>query len=546
MEIIKQAASNEVYSNIKNNRQQAIYNLLQKIAPVESSFLAELKLSNSGPSWIHSESGWHSFCECEEVLKGLVESELAQRKKSLRMCIKNNQELSKIFDDIMTCPGEEYHFYRLNEVQQIEVLLTGWGYRKPVNRDHKSVIIDDPRNKVQSVSVRFIDYGQCVIQRPFALKLRKHDITRITNDEGLFLIGDSVLVGTKFTIRDTITGKSFTHEVVKGRSIYDCDVTTPKPSFIAFVNEGVRLANHIFFLTKDGQQKECQTKDSGLYELGDHLAIGSEYQIIDKTTGREFRCTIVEGQDLYEFDITKRGVSISIAFMNNGKRAGIRAFTVSSPEIGTKELQTQEDGTCKAGDKIEIGTPFHITDVGTGKEFDFSVIDGQILYEFDITVPYRTISIAFIKEGSPAGNRKFTICTPVTEIRELQSEPNGKCIIGNKIENGTQFHVIDIESQKEFDFTVVEGQDLYEFDITEFPIPEEPERMVRIRILDEDGVLVPGLKVSVLISKGNEISAETDNEGCIEIPASRFLPGKKFKVSFDYVKPSLKENKKSK
>ena len=35
----------------------------------------------------------------------------------------------------------------------------------------------------------------------------------------------------------------------------------------------------------------------------------------------------------------------------------------------------------------------------------------------------------------------------------------------------------------------------------------------------------------------------SDETGCVEIPASKFIPGKKFKVSFEYDKPKKTELK---
>ena len=74
-------------------------------------------------------------------------------------------------------------------------------------------------------------------------------------------------------------------------------------------------------------------------------------------------------------------------------------------------------------------------------------------------------------------------------------------------------------------------------------VAPEPEKMVRLRILDPDGALVPDLQVRVTISKDIEFLVKTDETGCVQIPASKFIPGKKFKVSFEYDKPKKTEQK---
>ena len=156
MEIIRTATSQEVYSTLKNSNHLQVYDQLSKIAAAESAFLAIYQKSYDGSVWKHAEGGWIGYSEADDLLRGLVLSEIERHKSALRASVSAHPELSKIIENVLSSPGNEYYYYRIDDLGQLEVLMTGWGFKKPVRREPKGVVVDDPREKFQSVSICFV------------------------------------------------------------------------------------------------------------------------------------------------------------------------------------------------------------------------------------------------------------------------------------------------------------------------------------------------------------------------------------------------------
>ena len=547
MEIIRTATSQEVYSTLKNSNHLQVYDQLSKIAAAESAFLAIYQKSYDGSVWKHAEGGWIGYSEADDLVRGLVLSEIEHHKSALRASVAAHPELSKIIENVLSSPGNEYYYYRFDDLGQLEVLMTGWGFKKPVRREPKGIVVDDPREKLQSVNICFVDCGNRVPNRTFKLELRKmkRTIERVTDQDGLFLVGEHILVGTVLPIIDTVTGKTFELTVQKDQDIYECDVTLPKPTYVAFLENGQRVAGRSFTLTIDDQNISCQTDSTGLYQVGDHLPAGTYFHIKDLKTEREFGLNVLEGIEIYEFDVTPIPVPDQftyVALVADGRRVADRNFilTHEGQEIACR---TDNTGLYKLGNHLEPGTGFHLKDVETGKEFDCTIVEGKEIYEFDVTadpLPDQFSYVSFYAEGRCLADREFILTRDGQQVA-CRTDNTGLYQLGNHLAPGSWFHLKDVKTGKEFDFNIVEGQDIYKFDVTE-PVPE-PEKMVRLRILDTDGALVPDLQVRVTISKDIEILTKTDEQGCVLIPASKFIPGKKFKVSFVYDKPKKTENR---
>lgn len=544
MEIIRTATSQEVYSTLKNSNHLQVYDQLSKVSAAESAFLAIYQKSYDGSVWKHAEGGWICYSEADDLVRGLVLSEIEHHKSALRASVSTHPELGKIIESVLSSPGNEYYYYRFDDLGRLEVLMTGWGFKKPVRREPKGIVVDDPREKFQSVSICFVELGTRVPNRTFKLELRKmkRTIERITDQDGLFLVGEQILVGTLLPVIDTVTGKTFELTVQKDQDIYECDVTLPKPTYVAFLENGQRIAGRSFMLTIDDQTISCQTDAMGLYQVGDHLPSGTYFHVKDLKTEREFGLNVLEGIEVYELDVTvipEPDQFSYVAFLTDGRRVADRNFilTREDQEIACR---TDNTGLYQLGNHLEPGAGFHLKDVETGKEFDFNIVEGKEVYEFDVTeaVPDQFSYVAFYVEGRCVADRDFFLTREGQEIA-CRTDNTGLYQLGNHLTPGTRFHLKDVKTGKEFDFSIVEGHEIYEFDVTE-AVPE-PEKMVRLRILDPDGALVPDLQVRVTISKDIEVLTKTDEQGCVLIPASKFIPGKKFKVSFVYDKPKKTE-----
>lgn len=539
----KNAGSKEVYSIIPQNLNHiGIQEMVRKFAPEESSFLAIFKMGYDSYSWSHPDTGWQCYTEADDLLQGMIMEEVARKKELLNAKLRTLKDFSKFEESIYTMPGDEYYYYRVDDFGHIDVLLTGWGCQKPVVKRTAKVDLHTHVETFQEVCVSIVDFGERLANREFSLFIAStgKSVLRKTDEFGYYLVGKTIRVGAVFPLTDIVTGKKFSIEVVSGKSEYECDITEPQPSSIAFVENGVRQPAREFTMAHDGKTTQHKTDADGTFLLGDHLPEGSVYMLTDKETGKNFSCTIQQGIPVYEYDVTWNVESVSIAFVRDGERVPGRSFamrTTYTPASGEMEdcglftAATDDDGLYSVGEHIEEGTRYHVIDQMSGREFDFEVVVGKQIYEFDVTkeIKYQLVNISFVANHAVLPHRAFTLQPQEGGSMSVATDVEGRYLVGTKVPVGTQYSVTDDQTGKAFTLLVEEGKDLYTFDVT-----QEPEKQVRIRILDVDGVIVPSLKVDVKMATGEVVTAETDAEGCVWIPVSKFVPGKEVKVSFSY------------
>lgn len=232
METLKKVSSNEIY-RVANISYDAMYDMLKKILPPEKMIFAQQKVGYSQIFWVHSESGWQSFETADADMRGLITAEIARQQIEICNLLSVQPSLSKMVDMLFTTPGDEYYFYRTNNQGTIDVLITGWGYKKPLRKivDDASLHID---NTLQKAVVQFVIDGKPVPNYNFSIVLGSlSPVSTSTDAEGRYLLAERAKIGCMYHIEDPLNGKTFDIEVKAGKELYICDVTpeiVPEPA----------------------------------------------------------------------------------------------------------------------------------------------------------------------------------------------------------------------------------------------------------------------------------------------------------------------------
>lgn len=245
--------------------------------------------------------------------------------------------------------------------------------------------------------------------------------------------------------------------VVSGPQI--STVSQKNPISISFSYDGERLKNYEFGLRLAKQIKRLNTDSSGLYVFDD-LKIGENYVITDISSNKDFSLNVLEGQSLYEYDVTRYstldvsaicddqpiiGETVGIAY--HGKKYDI---TTDGNGHGTIKLPLYSGETITASmrDKNEST---HISDNGGEIEFVFkterivepprkfveiqvSVMkDSEMLSSQPITINYGGSSFdgitdsngIFRKQIEEIPNETCTVNTPGYEPQSKLLDNNG-------------------------------------------------------------------------------------------------------------------------
>lgn len=196
--------------------------------------------------------------------------------------------------------------------------------------------------------------------------------------------------------------------------------------------------------------------------------------------------------------IPQSGNIVRIGFMSDNLIFPNHPFAILKQT--TNELQTNEDGFYELGNRLKTGTEFNIVSRVSGEQFQFTVIEGQSDYIFNITIPTamnetsEPIVVMPNHTENATDDEKDEIIVPITN--QLNSD----------------------ESEQESNRIIPEDlSDKYPADIT-------------IQLFDQKGTPIPQTRLLLINHKKKEFSSITNNDGCILVPHSYFTDKKRVKV----------------
>jgi len=226
METLKKVKATDVYPIAKVSH-DALYSSLRRLLPPEEMIFAETKKGYDQIFWVHPEGGWISYADADASLQTLIEDVVAKHREHARSLLSSQPNLQVLVDTIFTTPGNEFYFFRLSDSGDLQVLLSGWGFRKPVVKPVGPGTVHNTIEKKQRVVVSFSSHGEAVPHYEFLLHIptMSRTLNKETDDEGLFVLAEQAPIGSQFQLEDPLTEQTFELKVEEGREFYDYDVT---------------------------------------------------------------------------------------------------------------------------------------------------------------------------------------------------------------------------------------------------------------------------------------------------------------------------------
>lgn len=230
METLKVIKAYDAYQIFKVSY-EALYSSLKRLLPSDQMIFAEPKKGVEQVFWVHSSTGWKSYIEADSSLQGLIKGEVLKHQVAIQSILASQPNIAPLLDAIFTIPGDEFYYFRISESEDLEVMITGWGYKKTIVKPVGPGAIPVPKSKTQRVVVSFSSSGQQVPNYSFVLQIKSltKSLVRVTDEEGLFVLSDQASVGSEYQVYDPLTERSFDLLVEEGKERYDFDVTIETP-----------------------------------------------------------------------------------------------------------------------------------------------------------------------------------------------------------------------------------------------------------------------------------------------------------------------------
>lgn len=210
----KKSSINDVHKLIQKDLVELYKTLNDKLG--EDNPFARFNIGGGFYVWSDSRYQWEQMISTSSLEQSVVRSALSETKERVakKLGVKTAEAL-------FTVPDDGYIYY-YDDGNVVRVLITGWGFKKPVRVAGK-VDVDDIE-KDNPVNISFLYDGKALENYEFGIQLPKMVKHFRTEPDGVYRF-DNLKVNEKFKIIDFVTKREFLLTVIEGQSQYNYDVT---------------------------------------------------------------------------------------------------------------------------------------------------------------------------------------------------------------------------------------------------------------------------------------------------------------------------------
>ena len=223
----KKVPINDIYPLIGRTIKDT-YNDLNELLGERNPF-ASISIGTGFLVWKDTRRNWQQMIAASDIEQEAIRATKYELKKEL-IPVLGEDNAEKLF----TTPDDSYIYYDYDG-EDIKILITGWGFEKPVRHnvkpDIEDITIPNP------VSVSFILDGQRLANYSFGIQLPKQVKRLCTSSDGIYPF-TNLKVGSQCTLIDPQSGRRFILKVVEGQSHYDFDITSYSQLTVRVVRDG--------------------------------------------------------------------------------------------------------------------------------------------------------------------------------------------------------------------------------------------------------------------------------------------------------------------
>lgn len=251
---IKKTPVRDIHGLIQKDY-KSLYQQLQKTLGNDIPF-ADIQIGSGFYVWSDARCEWHQMIAASSIKQDFVISALTDQRQAIAQKLGEDTA-----DKLFTYPDESYIYFN-DDDGEMHVLLTGWGFKKPVFGRGKADMQDINVKTGNPVSVSFSYDGERQPNYEFGLRLAKQVKRFVTNDLGVYQY-DDLQVGEHFTLVDLNSNREFSLDIVAGQSEYDFDITNYTTVTFSASCDGQPVSGEAIDLDYNGKQYKAITDAAG-------------------------------------------------------------------------------------------------------------------------------------------------------------------------------------------------------------------------------------------------------------------------------------------
>lgn len=474
---IKKTAIKDVFK-IGKEDYSGLYKELDRLLGEENPF-AQFKIGAGQYVWsdIKSDRKWH---EMEAEASGFKEEQIRSVMVELRSRM-TAKIPEKIVGLLFTVPDNSFIFYN-EDGGDLRVMLTGWGFRKPV------AIKNGPEvTKVKQhtpVDISFIYDGERLKSYEFGIRLC-HQVKKLvtTAESGIYRF-ENINVGERYQLIDIKSDRTFDFAVESGKTHYEFDLTAYATISVHADLDSAPLVGEPMKIDYHGNVECPQTDASGNAKLRVVYHEGEEVLVVMR--GKRQAKTI-------ESDDT------AFAFAFEGQPE-----PMAQPEEPEPPLEPEPSVDPEPEPVVQAEEP------------EEPVVSEQPTDEPKTVV----VQVIVCKSGEPI----YGILSSVDYSGSRQdglTSVNGKWECRVDYREGELCHVEAQGYDPQERELEADGENLFMFDCED---EVEPER-ISLTVVDEKSAPMSGARVTIRQNGKQDINVVLDEQGKVEMDKSLFTIG---------------------
>lgn len=524
----RKSSENDIYRIIKKDLVE-LHKTLCKHLGNRNPF-AKFSIGGGFYVWADNSREWTQMTAVSSVMQSIVREAVFARKSEIA-AIFNEKTAEALF----TVPDESYIYFAENE-GETEILVTGWGFVKPVRTAGKADV--DEISKRNPIDISFTFDNETLPNYEFGLQLPKQVKHFFTDATGVYHF-DDIKVGEELPLVDLKSGKNFMLKVTEGQHLYNFDVTTYFTLRMKATVGAEPIANETIDVTFHGKAYSVATNANGeaAMELPYHAhnEIAAKLRELTKReianeSGNEIIFQFEEPKKAFETDIEvivyKNGEPCANHKVNIDYNGNTYNGVTDNNGVFRQHTIVEEDADCiiTVPEYDPLTTKLKEEPVNT---FKFETIDEPEVVEEPV---FFNPHILILGEEGYIG-KDYTIYVDYKgERREYTSDENGIVQLP-QMQEGEKMTVTDSLNPTNIqEYELDHNKEEYIFNIPYKAFQHERDIKLTFQNRDEKPLLCDKVRFQQAKSD-KELLSELDEEGVTYFPNDYFLNDEDIKTT---------------
>ncbi|MDD7319109.1 MAG: hypothetical protein SOZ80_02385 [Prevotella sp.] len=342
---IKKTEIKDLHNSI-NKDLPSLHKGLEKILGAKNPF-AKFHIGNGFYIWTDTNDGWNNMKNASLKEQDSIRETIEELHRSLPQKVGERTAKS-----LLTFPDESYIHYKDID-GQLKILITGWGFKKPVTKSPKPD--NEALKEKQYINLSFSIDGEKQAGYKFRILYDKQERSLVTDSNGLYTI-ENLKPGKVMVLTD---GNDIDHTVTiaKGQNDYDIDVTTLTTIKTKATQDGQPIVGEEVIIEYRGQSFNAQTDSDG--ETSTKVTVWDNAEVVAKMRNKEVCQTITREDNVLVFEFkTETKEEPQPEEVEDKPENEVNTQKGQSDDIDAPKIPPIPDDITKQGDDVPPYLPF--------------------------------------------------------------------------------------------------------------------------------------------------------------------------------------------